>query len=323
MSVGATTGNPNEDPWIVYDGGEGPGNGKHIVLVAGDEEYRSEEALPLLGKVLARHHGFRCTVLFSTDREDGTIDPNEQTHIPGLEKIADADMLVLFLRFRELPDPDMKHIVDHLEAGKPILGIRTSTHAFRYQRDEESPYARYSFNDPEWPGGFGRQVLGETWVAHHGDHGSQATRGIVDDRAVDHAIVRGVEDVFGPTDVYAVRDLPDDATVLLRGQVLSGMEPDSPPVAGAKNDPMMPIVWAREIALAGSAATMRTVCSTIGASVDMRSEGVRRTLVNACYWCLELEDEIPARSKVDIVGAFEPTFFGFGKFRKGLKPSAQ
>jgi hypothetical protein len=132
-----------------------------------------------------------------------------------------------------------------------------------------------------------------------------------------------VEDVFGPTDVYVVRDLPDDATVLLWGQVLSGMEPDSPPVAGTKNDPMMPIAWAREIALEGSAKTMRTVCSTIGASVDMRSEGVRRILVNACYWGLELEGEIPARSEVDIVGTFEPTFFGFGKFRKGLKPSAQ
>ena len=114
----ALTGNSNEDPWVIYQGGEGPGQGKNIVLVAGDEEYRSEEVLPMLGKVLATHHGFRCTVLFSTDREDGTIDPNEQTHIPGLENIAAADMLVLFLRFRELPDDDMKRIVDHLEAGK-------------------------------------------------------------------------------------------------------------------------------------------------------------------------------------------------------------
>ena len=134
----ALTGNSNEDPWVVYQGGEGPGQGKNIVLVAGDEEYRSEEALPMLGKVLATHHGFRCTVLFSTDREDGTIDPNEQTHIPGLENIAAADMLVLFLRFRELPDDDMRRIVDHLEAGKPILGIRTSTHAFDYRRDKGS-----------------------------------------------------------------------------------------------------------------------------------------------------------------------------------------
>ncbi len=317
----ALTGNANEDPWVVYQGRDGPGKGKHIVLVAGDEEYRSEEALPMLGKVLATHHGFRCTVLFSTDREDGTIDPSEQTHIPGLKAIADADMLVLFLRFRELPDDDMKHIVDHLEAGKPILGIRTSTHAFDYRRDEESPYAKYGQQSAAWPGGFGKQILGETWVAHHGDHGSQATRGVVNDEAADHAILRGVKDVFGPTDVYAARALPDDATVLLWGQVLSGMEPDSPPVAGGKNDPMMPIVWTREIAREGSEASMRTICSTIGASVDLTSEGVRRTLVNACYWGLELEDEIPTKSNVDIVGRYEPTFFGFGTFTKGVKAS--
>ncbi len=28
--------------WIVYQGNEGPGKGKHIVFVSGDEEYRSE-----------------------------------------------------------------------------------------------------------------------------------------------------------------------------------------------------------------------------------------------------------------------------------------
>ncbi len=317
----ALTGNSNEDPWVVYQGGEGPGQGKNIVLVAGDEEYRSEEALPMLGKVLATHHGFRCTVLFSTDREDGTIDPNEQTHIPGLENIAAADMLVLFLRFRELPDDDMRRIVDHLEAGKPILGIRTSTHAFDYRRDKGSPYAKYGLRAAEWPGGFGKQILGETWVAHHGDHGSQATRGVVNGEVADHPILRGVKNAFGPTDVYAVRALPDDATVLLWGQVLSGMEPDSPPVAGGKNDPMMPIVWTREIACEGSEASMRTICSTIGASVDLTSEGVRRTLVNACYWGLELEDKIPTKSNVDIVGRYEPTFFGFGKFTKGVKAS--
>jgi hypothetical protein len=240
---------PNDQPWVVYQGGEGPGSGRHIVLIAGDEEYRSEEALPQLGKILAVHHGFRCTVLFSTDRDDGTIDPGEQTHIPGCERIADADLLVLFLRFRELPDRDMGIIVDHLEAGKPVVGIRTSTHAFDYRRNPASPYARYGWNDTVWPGGFGRQILGETWVAHHGEHGSQATRGEVAEGAADHPILRGVEGVFGPSDVYAVRDLPDDATVLLRGRVLAGMTPDAPPVAGEANDPMMPIVWTREIAL--------------------------------------------------------------------------
>ena len=72
------------DKWATYDGFDGPGKGKHIVLISGDEEYRSEEALPQLGKILAKHHGFKCSVLFALD-EDGTINPNNRGNIPGLE----------------------------------------------------------------------------------------------------------------------------------------------------------------------------------------------------------------------------------------------
>ena len=158
----AGTAAAEEDPWVVYPGGAGSGAGTHIVLIAGDEEYRSEEGLPMLARILSVHHGFRCTVLVSSDPEKGTIDPMNQTHIPGLEHLDDADMLVLFLRFRELPDEDMKHFVDYIEAGKPVLGIRTATHAFDYKRDKESPYFKYTWRNPLWPGGFGRKILGET-----------------------------------------------------------------------------------------------------------------------------------------------------------------
>src|SRR5687767_7322702 len=89
------------DPWVVYEGAEGPGKGKHIVLISGDEEYRSEEALPQLGKILAKHHGFKCTVLFPI-AADGTIDPNV-SNIPGLQALESADLMVIFTRFRDLP----------------------------------------------------------------------------------------------------------------------------------------------------------------------------------------------------------------------------
>src|SRR5581483_3012107 len=89
-----------DDPWVVYPGGEGPGKGKHIVLVSGDEEYRSEEALPQLGKILSRRHGFKCTVLFAIDPKDGTINPNVNNNIPGLEALKSADAMILFVRWR-------------------------------------------------------------------------------------------------------------------------------------------------------------------------------------------------------------------------------
>ena len=161
--------------WCEYPPGPGPGAGQHIVLISGDEEYRSEEALPMLGKILAQRHGFRCTVLFAIDPESGEIDPNNQNNIPGMEKLADADLVIMALRFRNLPDDQMQHFDKYLMSGRPIIALRTSTHAFRNSEDVENSYPQYGGND-QWRGGFGKQVIGETWVNHHGDHGSQATR---------------------------------------------------------------------------------------------------------------------------------------------------
>src|SRR5687767_609907 len=157
------------DEWIVFDGGEGPGRGKHIVLVSGDEEYRSEEALPQLAKILSKHHGFKCTVLFAIDSKTGVVNPNQKDNIPGLESLATADLMVIFTRFRDLPDEQMKHIVDYVESGRPIIGIRTATHAFDIKGNKT--YSKYGWTNKEWDGGFGRQVLGETWINHHGKHG--------------------------------------------------------------------------------------------------------------------------------------------------------
>ena len=147
-------------PWIVIEGRDGPGKGKHIVLVSGDEEYRSEEALPQLAKILSVHHGFRSTVLFAVNPSTGEIDPRKQDNIPGLEALRSADLMVIFTRFRKLPDEQMQLIADYTDSGKPIIGIRTSTHAF--DTPAGTKYARFGWQSKEWDGGFGRQVLGET-----------------------------------------------------------------------------------------------------------------------------------------------------------------
>ena len=307
------------DPWVVYEGQAGPGQGKHIVLVSGDEEYRSEEMLPALGKILAKHHGCKCTVLFAINPLDGTIDPNNQQNIPGLEALDHADMMVLFLRFRELPDEQMKHIVDFVNSGKPVLGIRTATHAFSYSRSKTSPYAKWSFNSQQWPGGFGQQVLGETWVNHHGHHGVESSRGIVNPAFKDSPVLRGVEDIWGPTDVYTVTHLIPEAQVLVHGQVLEGMQPTDKPVVGKKNEPMLPLAWLKSYT-GSEGKTSRIFCTTMGCSVDFESAGFRRLLVNGCYWGLGLESQIPAQNNVDLVGPYKPTPMGGSKYTKGVKP---
>jgi len=229
-------------------------------------------------------------------------------------------MMVLFARFREPPDDQMKYIVDFVNSGKPILGLRTSTHAFEIKRNKQSAYAKYDWRSKEWPGGFGQHVLGDTWISHHGNHGKESTRGIINAAMKDHPILKSVDDIWGPTDVYGIIHLPADAKVLVLGQVLAGMNPSDKPVEGPKNNPMMPLIWVRNYT-GETGKTSRIIGSTIGAASDLESEGLRRLLVNACYWGLGLQGKIPAKSNVDYVGEFKPTFFGFNKGKKGIKPA--
>jgi hypothetical protein len=312
--IGAQTG---VDPFVIYDGFNGPGQGKHIVFVTGDEEYRSEESMPQLAKILAVRHGFKCTVLFAIDRETGEIDPETVDNIPGLEALATADLMVLFLRFRELPDDQMKWIIDYTDSGRPIVALRTATHAFNYVKHPESPYAKWSFRATgEGEGGYGRQVLGETWISHYGRHQEESTRGLIAEGMEGHPIVRGCEGIWGPSDVYTITTLSGDSRPLVMGQVLAGMSPGDPPNA---DKPPVPVAWTRTYTGA-EGKTSRVFTTTMGHSGDLKSEGFRRLLVNACYWALGMEDAIPERSNVELVGEYGPNPIGFGGHKRGLRP---
>lgn len=314
---------PSDDGlWCEYKGQAGPGNGKRIVLIAGDDEYRSEEFMPMLGKILAQHHGFDVTVLFPVNPETKLIQPDYQTNIPGMHRIEGADLVVLGLRFRHLPDSEMQYFHDYLQSGKPVIGIRTSTHAFRYPANSDSPFRHYSFDNrtETWPAGFGKEILGETWVNHHGRHGTESTRGVIPAKKQSHPILRGVSDVWGDTDVYGIRRLPEDAEVLMLGQIIDGMQPSDPAVTDARNDPMMPVAWTRHYSFDEKTAS-RVFCTTMGAATDFKNPDLRRMLVNACFWCLEMEDRIPEEAKVDFVDQYHPTPFGFGTEKKNLKPA--
>ena len=295
---------------LVYEGGTGPGKGKHVVLVSGDEEYRSEEALPMLGKILSQRHGFRCTVLFSIDPDAGYIDPNNQKILPGMEALKDADLMIVATRFRNPPEEAMKPFEAYLEAGKPVIGLRTATHGF---------LGKWSY--------FGLQILGEKWVAHHGGHKRQGCRGVIEDANADHSVLKGVKDVFAASDVYTVKNLTDDATILLRGAVTETLDPKSKPIEGAKNNPMMPLAWLREYTSPGGTKG-QAFCTTMGAAVDLVSEDARRLIVNASYHLTGIE--VPASANVDYVDPYYPSFYGFvrGKgpdshwAKRALRPSS-
>ncbi len=318
--------------WLSFEGSSA--GAKHIVLISGDEEYRSEEALPQLAKILSKRHGFNCTVLFAQDPANpGIVNPNYLNNIPGLEALTRADLMVIFTRFRALPDTQMNFIDSYLKLGKPVMGIRTSTHAFNFETGSASGYVHYSNNysgsKTEWSDGFGRLVLGEKWISHHGSHKNQSTRGIIAVGATEHPVANGLAngDVWGPTDVYGVRlPLPGDSQPIIMGQVMDrkgellkedifyGMRPedDVPAVTGEDgirlNDFMMPVAWTKTYKLP-EGKKGKAFVTTIGASSDLLIEGTRRLLVNGIYWALGLQ--VPQKADVGLIGDYQPTQFEF------------
>lgn len=307
-----------EDPWLSLPGGKGPGQGRHIVFIAAEESYRSEESMPMMAHLLARQ-GFQCTVLFAIDPADGSINPQIKDNIPGLQALDHADLFVAFLRWRELPDDQMKRIIDYTESGRPILGIRNATHPFRYTKRKDSPYARYDSASKDPPGGWGRLVLGETWVSHYAKNLVESTRCEIAPGAVQHPIFRGVKPAFWlPDDVYGVSDkLGGDSTPVLLGQPLSGWSPTDPPVAEKKPQP---IAWTKTHT--GSSGKMaRIFTSTMGHGDAFKQEDFRRMIVNACYWLLGLEDRIDPALDVSIPGTYAPGAVGAKGLKPGMKPS--
>jgi hypothetical protein len=300
---------PESPLWLTYPGGEGPGKGKHVVLIAADQEYRSEAALPMLAKVLATHHGFHCTVLFSVNDKD-EVDPTKKirwedetvTHnIPGLEHLAKADLVILFSRLISLPDAQLKHVYEYLDAGKPVIGIRTANHGFlgfEYKKDGKKI-------------DFGEDVLGGSFRNHHGRWQADSTRGIIVEKNKDHPVLKGVSDVWGLTDVYRTfkegGSLPAGCTALVDGQPLKGRRPDDAP-----NPDLiaLPVAWVKTWT-SNAGKTARVFHTTMGSAEDFRNAGLRRLTVNAAYWCLGLEEKIDPRSKVDIVGEYNPPGSGF------------
>ena len=298
-------------------GGAGGGAGCRVVYLAGDEEYRSEEALPQLAKILAVRHGFPGTVLFSLDPADGTISPNQGDSLAGSEALERADVIVMSLRFRHWPDEAMRRFEAALHRGAGVVALRTSTHAFKFK---DGPWTRYNR--------FGEDVLGAGWVSHWGRHKIEATRAVPEPGAAGLALLHGVDDVFVETDVYEAYP-PEDARILLRGQVLTGMSPTNAPASYIKkratdkqeqpvNDPMMPVAWTR-LHVNAAGTTNRIVCTTMGAASDLDNEGLRRLVVNAVYFAAGRP--VPPRADVTCVGPFDPTFYGFNGYRKGVKPS--
>ncbi|MEQ6118166.1 ThuA domain-containing protein [Reichenbachiella sp. MALMAid0571] len=321
--------------WLTFGATEN--NGKHIVFITGDEEYRSEEGLSQMAKIMSTRHGFKSTVLYAQEPDKpGVINPNYTRNIPGLESLKTADMVVILTRFRALPHEQMLLIDNYLKSGKPILGLRTATHAFNFGKNDSTSQWKhygngYNGDKEEWKGGFGRFILGEKWISHHGHHKHQSTKGFFAPGADNHPILNGIKDgeIWGSTDVYGVRlPLPGDSQPIVLGQVTNrkgeynendifyGMSASDNEAAttnkkGEKlNDPMMPVAWTKSYQLPGGKKG-KAFTTTLGASSDLLSESLRRMVVNGIYWAMDLP--VPENADVALVGIYNPSQYGFQK----------
>ncbi|MEZ5941058.1 MAG: ThuA domain-containing protein [Planctomycetaceae bacterium] len=309
---------PASPLWLTYSGEQGPGLGKHVVLIAADQEYRSEYSMPMLARMLAKHHGFHCTVLFSLNAEN-KVDPTQKirwedksiTHnIPGLEYLEQCDLLILFSRLISLPDDQLEHFYGYLDSGKPIIGIRTANHGFigfDYQKNGKRI-------------NFGEDVLGGSFRSHHGRWQRDSTRGLIVEANKSHPILQGVNDIWGTSDVYRTYkegdSLPEECIPLVNGQPLMGRQHDD-----AVNPELMPlpVAWVKTwTGNEGKAARVFHV--TMGSAQDFKSEGLRRLTTNAAYWCLNMEDDIDPTSCMDIVGDYDPPESGFAYERLNIIP---
>ncbi len=302
-----------EEP-LVFEGLQGPGKGKHIVFLAGDHEYRSEESLPELARILAKHHGFKCTVLFNIDQASGEIAAGN-SNMPGMEALDTADLAVVFLRFQNFPPEQMKHVDDYLNRGGPVVGLRTATHAFKMNAND--PFSKYSYDSKvkDYELGFGHQVLGQTWVGHYGKNHSQSTRITLVDEKKSHPILSGVKDIWVQAGGYVGK--PVDGEVLTMAQPLNGMTLDS---VADESKPPMPSEWTRTYKSA-SGRIGRVFTTLYGTPEDILNDGYRRMVVNGCYWTLGMEGLIKSDANIAFVGPFKPNTFAGDGFARGIKPA--
>ena len=236
----------------------------HIVFVTGDDEYRSEITMPFIAQLLARKNQFKCTVVYAEDPGMGKPDPKYQKNIEGLEALKTADLAVFYMRFRALPDEQLKLILDYVDSGKPIVGLRTSTHAFRYPRGHKN--AKY--NDK-----FGIDVFGQKWITHHG-HRSTTEVSIIPEMA-EHSILRGIYGSFPCSSwLYHVDPLVGDCKPLLTGRAINSGQTknlDKYPLT-------QPVAWTKTYKGA------RVFFTTLGHPKDFEEYSVRRLLMNGIYW---------------------------------------
>ena len=254
--------------WPVASGT--PAAPPHVVFVTGDDEYRSEITMPMLARILQERHGYRCTVCYAVNSATGQPEPKFKRNIVGLDALRSADVAVFYLRYRALPPEQMQFILDYAAAGKPMVGLRTTTHAFLFPKDDAQA---------RWNDGFGLEIFGQKWLRHHGHDSST----MVSVAVKDHPVCRGLpEEWHARSWLYHVTPLVGDCTPLLLGAAVKGDKP-----GGARFGTANPVAWTK------SHCGGRVFFTTLGHPADFENAATRRLVLQGIVWALGKENDIP------------------------------
>jgi putative membrane-bound dehydrogenase-like protein len=268
---------------------EGPAAGPRLVFMIGEDEYRTWETLPAFVKRELDPLGFRTTVVMA--------DPKDPNHFPGLEALRDADLLFLSVRRRTPPEAELALVREHLAAGKPLVGIRTASHAFALRKGDPPP------GHAQWPG-FDREVLGCRYDGHLAQ--KEGADVATTPRAEQHEILTGVRTTSFHTagGLYRSHDLAPGTNVLLRGLAAENGQPVTFPVA-----------WTYTHKKA------RVFYTSLGHPDDFRVPDFSRILVNAIHWALKRP--IPGRADAGPAQAADPSFAARNRYKEDLAANEQ
>jgi type 1 glutamine amidotransferase/nicotinamidase-related amidase len=254
----------------------------HLVIIMAEQEYETDVSLP---KFAAENLGkaFRVSLVFADDKE--------RNKIPGIEVIEDADLVLFSVRRRVLPKKQMALIKKYVAAGKPVVGIRTASHAFSLRGKE--PPKGYA----DWPE-FDATVFGGSYHGHHkNDLKSIVT---INPAQKQNPILTGIPDKPFPQaySLYEVTPLAKGTTVLMTAEI--------------KGKPVEPVAWTFQRKDGG-----RSFYTSLGHVGDFKQPEFVRLLTNGIYWAAGLNPaDVKLSDKVSLRDARHWTVVSVPEFVK-------
>lgn len=222
----------------------------HLVMLIAEREYKTKDTLPAFA---AEHLAdFKVTSVFE--------DPDDRNRFAGMEAVREADVLLVSVRRRTLPPEQLALVREHVAAGKPLLGIRTASHAFAIRKGK-APEGRALWQD------FDATVLGGNYQGHYGNPKKDGPQVMIARTKTNHPILKGLSpNTFrSGGSLYKTKPIDDDTTLLLSGTF--------------DGKPAEPVAWTH-IGPAGG----KVFYTSLGHVEDFAAEPFQRLLKNAVRW---------------------------------------